>query len=381
MKKSFRDRDPLAMGVVGVAGVALLVFGAFNLTILQGGTVYHAAFTEAGGLKPDEDVRVAGVKVGKVKGVSLEGDHVRVAFTAASSVHFGTLSQVRIKLATILGSHYLDIEPAGGRPQPPGQEIPTSRTAPAYEIVPALQDLSGQLQKINVPQLATAFNTLSQTLSGSPDNVRRTLTGLRKISTAISSRDDSLNDLLTHSRRVTGLLAARSGDLAALVSDGGRLLQEINDRRQVIQSLLAGTLNLSTQITGMIQENKATLNPALTRLHQVIGILERNQGNLESAIQTLGPFVTVSGDATAQGRWFDGYLQNLLPFPLSIGAPQPPVNDGGQTGSQNGGQSGAQNGGQRGNGTKGRGSGRKSGRTPTPSATPTPGGGLLPFGN
>lgn len=377
MKKSFRDRDPLAMGVVGVAGVALLVFGAFNLTILRGGTVYHAAFTEAGGLKPDEDVRVAGVKVGKVKGVSLEGDHVRVAFTAAGDVHFGTLSQVRIKLATILGAHYLDIEPAGGRPQPPGQEIPTSRTAPAYEIVPALQDLSGQLQKIDVPQLATAFDTLSQTLSGSPDNVRRTLTGLRKISTAISSRDDSLNDLLTHGRRVTGLLADRTGDLAALVSDGGRLLQTINDRRQVIRSLLAGTLNLSTQITGMIQENKATLHPALTQLHQVIGILERNQGNLESAIQTLGPFVTVSGDATAQGRWFDGYLQNLLPLPLSIGAPQPPVDDAGRTGSQ----TGSQNGGQRGRGTTGRGSDRQNGRTPTPSATPTPGGGLLPFGN
>lgn len=333
MKTSFRDRDPLTMGIVGVAGVALLVFGAFNLTLLQGGTVYRAAFTEASGLKANEDVRIAGVKVGKVKSVGLEGDHVRVTFTAGSHARFGTLSQVRIKLATILGAHYLDIQPAGARRQPPREEIPTSRTAPSYEIVPALQDLSGQLQKVDVAQLGKAFDTLSATMKYSPENVRRTLRGLRKISRAVSARDDSLSDLLGHSRSLTGLLADRSGDLARLVNDGGLLLQEVNDRRQVIRSLLAGTLSLSTQITGMIQENRATLHPALTQLHRVIGILERNQGNLAKIAQSLGPFVTVAGDATAQGRWFDGYLQNLIPLPFSIRAPQPLVGVGGKRGS------------------------------------------------
>lgn len=368
MKTAFRDRDPLAIGVVGLAGLALLAFGAFDLAGLQGGTVYHAAFTEAGGLKPNQDVRVAGVKVGKVTSVSLEGDHVRVAFTTGGNVRFGTLSKVRIKLATILGAHYLDVEPGGSHRQPPGEEIPTSRTAPAYEVVPALQDLSRQVQKLDVTQLATAFDTLSQTLSGSPDNVRRSLAGLRKISTAISSRDDALNDLLTHGRRVTGLLADRSGDLAMLVSDGGRLLQEIDDRRQAIDSLLTGTLNLSTQITGIIQENQATLHPALVQLHRLVGILQRNQGNLENAVRTLGPFVTVSADATAQGRWFDGYLQNLIPVPVTIGAPQPPINDGGRTAGGTG------------SGSGGKTTGRKGGRTHGPPGPPTPTG-TLPFVN
>ena len=81
MKRSFRERDPLKMGVVGIATVILLVLLSFNLTRFEGGTGYTAAFTEASGLKPSEDVRIAGVKVGKVKKVALEGDHVKVAFT------------------------------------------------------------------------------------------------------------------------------------------------------------------------------------------------------------------------------------------------------------------------------------------------------------
>ena len=71
----------------------------------------------------------------EVKSVTLEGDHVRVAFTA-SNVRFGVLSRVNIKLATILGSHYLEVIPAGTHPQPPGEEIPTSRTAPRCPIHP-----------------------------------------------------------------------------------------------------------------------------------------------------------------------------------------------------------------------------------------------------
>ncbi len=321
MKTAFRDRDPVRVGALGMASTVLLVYLAFNLTVFQHGTDYTAAFTEASGLKANEDVRIAGVKVGKVHSVGLEGDHVKVDFKLSGGVHFGTLSQVRIKLSTILGSHYLDVQPVGTGRQSPHREIPTSRTMPSYEVVPALQDLSGQLQKIDSKRLATAFDALSTTLRGSPENVRAALAGLRKVSRSIASRDDSLSDLLRHTNNVTRLLGDRSGDLAALVSDGGLLLHEIDTRRAAIRSLLTGTISLSQQISGTVQENQATLHPALTRLHQVVGILERNQGNLDKAVRVLGPFVATSADATSSGRWFDGYLQNLVPIPLTIKPP------------------------------------------------------------
>ncbi len=321
MRRSFRERDPLRMGLAGIATAVLLVVLSFNLTRFQGGTTYSAAFTEASGLKPAEDVRVAGVKVGKVTAVGLERDHVKVVFTVDGRVRFGPRSRAQIKLGTLLGAHYLEIQPAGAGRQSPHSEIPASRTTPAYDVVPALQDLSRQVQGIDVPQLGKAFDTLAETLQGSSANVRGTLAGLRTVSRAVASRDDSLTRLLAHSRNVTQLLADRSGDLAALVSDGSLLLQEIDARRAVIRSLLSGTVGLSQQITGTVEENRATLNPALTQLHKVVGILLRNQDNLTNAVRTLGPFVTTSADATSNGRWFDGYLQNLIPLPVSVAPP------------------------------------------------------------
>src|SRR3954452_14683075 len=73
--RPFRDRNPVMIGAISLAVIAALVFVAFNaqsLPLIGGGTVYRAQFSEAAGLKPDDPVRVAGVKVGKVEGLALE---------------------------------------------------------------------------------------------------------------------------------------------------------------------------------------------------------------------------------------------------------------------------------------------------------------------
>jgi phospholipid/cholesterol/gamma-HCH transport system substrate-binding protein len=317
--RPFRERNPLPIGIAGLATVGLMALLAFNLQRFEGGTTYSAAFTEAAGLKAGEEVRIAGVKVGKVDGVDLEGDHVKVKFT--SGTPFGTGTRVQIKIKTLLGSHFLALEPKGPGRQSARQEIPVSRTTAPYDVVPALQDASAQLAKIDSKQLAKSFDTLSQTMQGSSENVRGSLAGLQKISRAVASRDDELSELLQHSSNVTKLLADRSGDLAAIVSDGGLLLQEINARRQVINQLLTGTVSLSQQITGTVEENRATLNPALKNLHNVVDILNRNQTNLDKTFKLMAPFTGQFADLTGTGRWFDVYLQNIVPLPAGVNLP------------------------------------------------------------
>jgi phospholipid/cholesterol/gamma-HCH transport system substrate-binding protein len=317
--RPFRERNPLPIGIAGLATVGLAGLLAFNLQHFEGGTAYSAAFSEAAGLKPGEEVRIAGVKVGKVNNVDLEGDHVKVSFT--SSTPFGTDTRALIKIKTLLGSHYVALEPKGPGHQSTHREIPVSRTNAPYDVVPALQDASAQLGKIDTQQLAKSFDVLSQTMQGSSENVRGSLAGLQKISRAVASRDDELNALLQHSRNVTKLLADRSGDLAVLVNDGGLLLQEINSRRAAINQLLTGTISLSQQVTGTIQENQATIGPTLKHLHQTISILERNQGNLDKSFKLMGPFASEVSDFTGNGRWFDVYLQNLIPLPTGVNLP------------------------------------------------------------
>ena len=70
MSIPFRERNPVPIGAVGLLVIALLLFLAFNIQsipLIGGGDHYRAAFSEAGGLIKGDDVRIAGVKVGKVE--------------------------------------------------------------------------------------------------------------------------------------------------------------------------------------------------------------------------------------------------------------------------------------------------------------------------
>jgi phospholipid/cholesterol/gamma-HCH transport system substrate-binding protein len=321
--KPFRERNPGSIGAVGLIVIALLIWAAFNaqnLPVIGGGTTYRAVFTEAGGLQTDDEVRVAGVAVGKVTDVSLVGDHVTVAFRVKHT-WVGDESTAAIKIKTLLGERYVALDPQGAAKQSPKAVIPRSRTTAPYDVVQALSDLTTTTDKIDTEQLATAFDTLSADLAGTPANVRAAVTGLSRLSRTISSRDAQLRTLLARTRDVSGVLADRSGQLTQLITDGNLLLTEISKRRAVIHSLLVNTTALSQQLSGVVTDNQAQLKPAMQQLSGVLDVLKRNQSNLDASLKLLGPFVTVFANNLGNGRWFDTYVQNLLiPGPVDVGS-------------------------------------------------------------
>ncbi|WP_149184476.1 MCE family protein [Streptomyces sp. TRM49041] len=316
----FRDRDPVVIGAVGLAVIFALVVTAFNagnLPLIGNGDRYHAAFSEAGGLRPGDDVRVAGVKVGKVDEVDLDGDHVKVTFRVKGDPKLGERTGAAVRIKTILGAKYLALEPKGSGRLKPGSEIPLSRTTPAYDVVTAFSDLTTTAEAVDTERLATALDTLSTTFEDSPAEVKASIEGLSKISRTVASRDQALRELLAHANGVSGVLADRTREFRTLVKDGDKLFQEITARRKAIHALLTGSVALSVQLSGLVKDNREAIGPALTKLNAVVKMLERNQQSLDRSVQLLAPYARVFTNTLGNGRWFDSYIQNMVaPTPV-----------------------------------------------------------------
>jgi phospholipid/cholesterol/gamma-HCH transport system substrate-binding protein len=315
----FRERNPVLIGAVGLTVLALLTVAAFNadrLPVIGDGETYSAAFAEAGGLKPGDEVRIAGVKVGKVEEVDLDGDHVKVTFKIKGEPGFGTETGASIRIKTILGAKYLALHPRGRGQLEPGSEISLKRTVPAYDVVQAFSDLTTTTEKVDTEQLAKALDTISTTFEDSPSEVRSSIKGLSQISRTVASRDKALRELLDHANGVTGVLADRSGDFTALVKDGDKLFKEISKRRTAIHKLLKTSAALGIQLSGLVQDNEKEIGPALKGLNTVVKMLERNQSSLDRSIKLLAPYVRVFTNTLGNGRWFDSYVQNLVAAPV-----------------------------------------------------------------
>ncbi len=311
--KPFSARNPTAIGAIGLVLLLVILWAAFNaskLPLIGGGTTYSAYFTEDAGLGPNDDVRIAGVKVGTVSSTALEGDKVQVKFKIKNAF-VGDQSTVDIKLKTLLGAKYLSIDSAGTKKQKPSDAIPLQRTHSPFDIYPAFTGLTRTVDAINTDQLAKSFDVLSQDFTGTPASVRPVLTGLTRLSNTIASRDTQLRSLLQKANDVTGVLASRDEQLQRLLSDGALLLDELNARRDAIHSLLVNSTALAVQLEGLVSDNQKTIGPMLDNLHQVLALLQANQDNLDRSLQLLAPFYRLFSNALGNGRWFDNYICNL----------------------------------------------------------------------
>src|ERR1700712_223507 len=192
--KPFRERNPVPIGIAGVVFQALLgvlAFQAQNLPFFNGGgKIYRANFSESANLKKTNEVRVAGVKVGTVTSVGLDGDHVVVKFRVRDGVQLGKLTKAAIKIKTLVGAEYVALDPQGDGKLDPGTAIPVSRTTPPFDVIPAFQDLATTVDNIDTKQLTKALNVLSDDFSDTAPNVKTALTGLSRLSQTISSRDE-----------------------------------------------------------------------------------------------------------------------------------------------------------------------------------------------
>jgi len=313
--RSFRSRNPIPIGIAGIVVIALgLTVAMFSddLPIIGGGTSYSAEFSEAAGLTADDEVRIAGVKVGKVTDVELDHDKVVVTFKVKDA-WVGDDSSAAIKIKNVLGQKYLAVEPDGSDVLDPAIAIPRSRTIAPYDVLEAFRGLAETSNAIDTTQLAQSFEVIAETLGDTPDDVKGALTGLQQLSQTISSRDQQLATLLSNTREISDTLADRDAEVVKLLQDGNLLLEEISKRRDAISALLEGTQELSKELTGLVDDNQQQLGPVLESLDQLTGMLQRNQDALGEGIKNMAPFVRLFNNAVGNGRWFDNYICGLLP--------------------------------------------------------------------
>ena len=309
---AFAERNKVVIAVVGLVLLSLafyVTFRADSLPIIGSGKLQKAYFAEAGGLKKGNEVRVAGVKVGKVTGIKLDGAKVEVDFRV-KGVKLGDQTDAAVDVKTLLGQKYLALTPAGTTPLTGA--IPVDHTTTPYDVNAAFSDLSTDLDQINTPQLEKSLDTLASAFKDTPPAVRSMVSGLTALSKTISTRDTQLSQLFTKTTSVSKTIANRDDQLAKIVDDGNSLMTELASRRDAVKELLAGTAALGTQVEGLIKDDQAQLTPALQKLDKVTAILQNNQANLDAAAKKLGPYYDMLTSAMGNGRWDDAYICGLF---------------------------------------------------------------------
>jgi phospholipid/cholesterol/gamma-HCH transport system substrate-binding protein len=315
--KRLAERDPFKIGLVAIAVLALLGVGVVALSQASfGKRTYTAVLAQSAGLRVGEAVEVHGVISGKVKDVRIDGTSVRVAFTLSKDLRLGSSTSAEVKVATLLGTHYLEVSPKGTGALA-ADTIPLARTAVPYNLQDVLNEGSAKLEELDPVVLSKALASAADVIGSSKDQIGPAIAGVAALSDVIAKRNGQVAELLKAARSVSDQLTRSSPDLVELMKQATLVTQEITSRRDAIHTMLVETTRLSKSLGSVIDGTKADLKPALTSLDSAIKALNKQSDTLTQAIDSLAPAARYVANALGNGPWLD----------LNIHAPLIPADD------------------------------------------------------
>ena len=299
--------------VLGVAGFVVL---ALVLTATVAGTLARArpanaitvtaVFRDATGLRAGDDVRVAGVRVGRVESAEVgTGDRRGLAVVTMSvdpAQHLGADATASVDYLNLMGQRYVALSSPPGRPSgdllADGATIPLSRTNAALDLTAlfnAFQPVFDLLQPGDINQLAA---NIVQVLQGQGSTLRDLLRQTAELTNGITDRDRAISAVVDNVNLVLRTTDAHRQQIDRLVDGLDSLTSGLAQDRDRIASSLQGIARLSSTTADLVDSTGPQLID-LSRLSQPWF------GYLASRL----PQLTATGSAVPEQ--LDTYLRTL----------------------------------------------------------------------
>ena len=256
-------------------------------------------------------MRIAGVDVGVVRSMEIEGDKVMIGYSLGGT-QIGTESRAAIRTDTILGRTNIEIEPRGTKALRAKQVLPLGQTTTPYQIYDAFFDVTKSASNWDTQTVKKSLNVLSETIDQTYPHLSAALDGVARFSDTIGKRDEQIKHLLANANKIAGMLGNRSEQINKLLVNAQTLLGAINERGQAVSMLLERVSRSPQQVKGFINDNP-NLNQVLEQLRTISDILVERRGDLMDTLTTVASFVASLGEAVASGPYFKVMLVNLLP--------------------------------------------------------------------
>src|SRR6201991_3075036 len=242
--------DRVRNGLMGIL-ILLLVIGVgqsfASVPMIFAQPTYYAQFSDTGGISGGDKVRIAGVDVGEVRSMEIEGDKVKIGYTL-NGTQIGTDSRAAIRTDTILGRKNLEIEPRGTQALKANGVLPLGQTTTPYQIYDAFFDVTKAASGWDTETVKRSLNVLSETIDQTYPHLSAALDGVARFSDTIGKRDEEVKQLLANANKIAGVLGNRSGQINALLTNAQSLLAAINERSYAVDVLLENVGQFSSQV-------------------------------------------------------------------------------------------------------------------------------------
>jgi phospholipid/cholesterol/gamma-HCH transport system substrate-binding protein len=301
--------------MTGIKGVAMrcavfVLAGVLLLALLYNTMIddidgemaeYDAQFTEVSGLRVGDDVRIAGVKVGSVQAIAVDGDSARVDFTVQTDHRLSTSTGMVLRYQNLIGQRYVALVP--GKEQAgflaPGSTIPFARTSQGFDLSALLngfRPLFAVLKPADINALSESIVKVLQGEGGTVDDLFQQTTELTNY---LADREDLFHQVATNLTPVLKEVAGNGELLETTVHRLAGLTTGLAKGR----ATMGRSIDQLSQFVGttntMITEIRAPLRRDIATLRKVVGMYAANSSLYGDSFAHFGSILEALGRTTS----------------------------------------------------------------------------------
>ncbi|MEH0985754.1 MCE family protein [Micromonospora sp. CPCC 205556] len=305
---------PSLLKLVAFAAVTLLLTALLAQTLgafPPGGVTYRARFTDVTGLLPGDDVRVAGVKVGRVRDIRVVDDTVaEVTLTVTDDVPVATSVRAKIRYRNLVGQRYVALSegPGEGRPLRPDGLIPLAQTTPALDLTVLFNGFRPLFTALDPDDVNKLAYEIIQVLQGEGGTVANLLRRTASLTNTLADRDAVVGRVITNLNGVLATLAERDRNLDQSISQLQEFVSGLSADRKAIGESLVSIGELTTATAGLLDEVRPPLAADVRALDDLAGTLDRNAAVIDGTLGRLPERYEALTRTASHGSWFNFYL-------------------------------------------------------------------------
>lgn len=217
--------------VWGVGALAAAVVVALVVTLLYVSPLGHKTVTfytdDAASVRPGDEVRIAGITVGKVKDLALENNQVRVRTQVDDDAFVGDQSQIQVRMLTVVGGYYVNLVSLGDAPLG-AKAVPVERVTMPYNLMRTLADTPKITDNVNPKPISQSLDELQKGLAG---------TNVETLSAVIDAGNSLISTVEKQRGQVSAILNL-SDEYVQALSNYGDGLKELVRKASIIQQTL-----------------------------------------------------------------------------------------------------------------------------------------------
>ncbi|QLY31022.1 MCE family protein [Nocardia huaxiensis] len=313
LKSRFDSNRNFWLGVLGVVIIcALLLASTVFRAVGVGEKTIKAEFAQTAGIKVGDKVDVSGVPVGTVADMELENDHVLISLSVKDSVKLGPDAHASIKMATLLGARFIDLDPGDGSGLKGGRILKSNTSVP-YNLADVVQEGTPKFEQLDTVKLAESLNLINQQLGDTPELTVQALDSMGALAKTINDRQDAVDQLLKDLDTVTRVLGDNRNSILLVITQGEAIANRVMERQSLLKSLLDNISTLSLQLQQIGTENDGQFGPTLEQLNTMAEGLQKNKDNLDKLLSIMPPSLRQFNNAFGNGNYGEVALPWLFP--------------------------------------------------------------------